>query len=134
MRLQTGMWTCQPHRVHIDALPARWRPPVASAAASSWARDRVGYLEVELGAPGLGSTYALMVATRNVDPGAGGGFEWGAITSETPRADVRIFPEGGASYYEAILGYWDDFVEAIRDADSWMQPLSTWLPVEDDAW
>lgn len=117
-----------PAPLYLDRRPARWRPPKPDAASSSYARDRLGYLQVEVGEPGLGSTYDLMVATRNEDPSAFGGFHWRPITADTSREEVRIFPEGGASYYEAVLGYYDDFVEAIRDADSWMQPLSTWCP------
>ncbi len=130
---RVSVWSCDPFREHAGERPARWRPPVPSAGSSRSARDRIGYLEAELGEPGLGSTYVLMLATRNADPSACGGFEWGAVTGDTQRAEVRIFPEGGPSYYEAVLGYWDDFVEAIRDGDRWMEPLSTWIPVQDDA-
>lgn len=129
---RVSVWARDPHREHIADRPARWHPPVVSAASSQSARERIGYLDAELGDPGLGSTYSLMLATANEDPSACGGFVWGAVTGDTPRHAVRMFPEGGASYYEAVLGYWDDFVEAIREGDRWMQPLSTWLPVEDD--
>lgn len=117
-----------PAALHLDRRPAEWRPPKPEAASSRYARERLGYLQVEVDEPGLGSTYDLMVATHNADPSTFGGFKWRPIAADTSRDEVRIFPEGGASYYEAVLGYHDDFVEAIRDADAWMQPLSTWCP------
>ena len=125
------VWACNPHRPYASDCAAKWHPPVASARSSRSARERVGYLEADLGLGelGLGSTYVLMVAARNADPSACGGFDWGAVTDDTPRAEVRIFPERSAGYYEAMSGYWDDAAEALRDEDSWMQPLSTWLPV-----
>lgn len=129
---RVSVWACHPYRELAGDRPARWHPPVAGAKSSRDARQRIGYLEAELGDPGLGSTYSLMLATRNEDPSTCGGLEWGAVTDDTRRAEVRLFPEAGPSYYEAVLGYWDDFVEAIRDGDRWIEPLSTWLPVEDD--
>ena len=127
--VRVSVWRCADRAaLHLDQRPAKWHPPKPDAATSAHARDRVGYLQVEVGHPGLGSTYDLMVTTRNLDPSTFGGFDWRPIMADTPRAEVRLFPEGGASYYEAVLGYYDDVVEAIRDADDWMQPLSTWLP------
>ena len=122
----------KPPVAHLVDRPAGWHAPLDSAAGSRHARERLGYLQVEVGDPGLGSTYDLMLATRNTDPAANGGFDWGPVASDTERCDVRLFPEGGASYWEAVLGYYDDVVEAIRDADGWMQPLSTWRPAAPD--
>lgn len=127
--VEVSVWPCgDPAALHLDRRPAQWRPPKPDATSSRHARDRLGYLQVEVGEPGLGSTYDLMVATHNDDPSAFGGFHWRPIAADTTRDAVRLFPEGGASYYEAVLGYYDDVVEAIRDADAWMQPLSTWFP------
>ena len=127
--VQVSVWRCADlAALHLDQRPAKWNAPKPEAASSASARDRLGYLQVEVGEPGLGSTYDLMVATRNTAPSAFGGFDWRPITADTPRDEVRLFPEGGASYYEAVLGYYDDVVEAIREADAWMQPLSTWCP------
>lgn len=127
--VQVSVWRCADlAALHLDQRPAKWHPPRSDVATSANARDRLGCLQVEVGEPGLGSTYDLMIATRNMDPSAFGGFDWRPIRADTSRDDVRLFPEGGASYYEAVLGYYDDVVEAIRDADSWMQPLSTWCP------
>lgn len=111
----------------VAGRPAKWIPPKDGAEHSAVARDRLGYLQIELGEPGLGSTYDLMVAVKGA---AGGKFDWVRAPTAVPRAQLRLFPEGGASFYEAVLGAWDDFVEAIRDGDRWMHPLSTWLPAE----
>ena len=119
-------------RAHLVDRPARWHPPSPAAAGSADARLRLGFLQAEVGTPGLGSTYDLMVATRNHDPAAFAGFDWRPVAAGARRDDVRLFPQGGASYIEAVLGYWDDSVEAIRDADRWMQPLSTWRPASGD--
>ncbi len=123
------VWSCSEAKiVHLDDRPAKWHPPEPTAAASPNARQRLGYLQVEVGDPGLGSTYDLMAATGSTEPTAFGGFHWRPLAPETSRSDVRLFPEGGASYFEAVLGYYDDAVEAMREADAWMQPLSTWQP------
>ena len=124
------VWACNPYRPHASDRPAKWHPLVASARSIRSARERVGYLEAELGLAGLGSTYVLMVATRNADPSACRGFDWGAVTGDTPQAEVRIFPARSAGYYEAMIGCWDAAAAALRDSDSWAEPLSTWLPVE----
>lgn len=118
----------EPAVVHLDRRPATWHPPRPEAATSANARHRLGYLQVEVGQPGLGSTYDLMVGTHNEDATTFGGYTWRPVAHDTPRDRVRLFPEGGASYWEAVLGYYDDFVESIREADAWMRPLSTWCP------
>lgn len=105
--------------------PAVWHAPKPGAEDSDRARDRLGLLQVETGAPGLGSTYDLMLATARTGSGK---YDWVRVSEGTPRAALRLFPEGGASYWEAVLGPWDDVVETIRDADGWMQPLATWRP------
>lgn len=125
------VWRLRDQHAHLSDRPAKWHAPIASAATSSNAKERLGYLQAEVGDPGLGSTYDLMPATRNTDPAAFGGFDWKPIPEDVSREDVRLFPQGGASYMEAVLGYWDDVVEEIRDGDRWMQPLSTWLPARD---
>jgi hypothetical protein len=113
---------------HLALRPATWHAPDPSASASPDAKRRLGYLQVEVDTPGLGSTYDLMLACRNADPSQYGGFDWRPAPPEFPREHARLFPQGGASYYEAVLGAWDDFVEPIRSADRWMEPLSTWRP------
>ena len=130
--VEVTVWRRVDQHMHLERCPARWHPPKPDASASRNARQRIGYLQVEVGTPSLGTTYDLMPAMRNGDPSTFGGFEWIPLAPDTARADVRLFPEGGASYYEAVLGYYDDTVEAEREADEWMQPLSTWLPVQSE--
>jgi len=129
---EVSVWRRAGRALHLARRPAKWHPPLPGAAASANAKERLGYLQVEVDAPGLGSTYDLMVATRNRDGAAFGGFDWRPVPPETPRDAVRLFPQGGASYYEAVLGYHDEVVETIRAGDRWMQPLSTWRPATDE--
>jgi hypothetical protein len=133
--VRVSVWSIDTGKMHAKERPGEWRAPVdalPNGHDSHSARVRIGYLQVELGDTGIGSTYDLMLAKRN-DDDAGAHYEWGAVTSDTPRAKTRIFPQGSASYYEAVLGKWDDFVEDIRDDDRWMEPLSTWFPFPDEA-
>lgn len=131
--LRVSVWRRSDLAPHLVDRPASWHPPVAAAASSPNAKERIGYLQVEVGDPGLGTTYDLMVACRNADPAASGGFAWGAVPEGAARESVRMFPQGGASYFEAVLGYHDDFVEDLRAQDAWMQPLSTWRPADPDS-
>jgi hypothetical protein len=130
--VRVSVWRIDTGKMHANNRPAEWHAPVEVSRNSDCARACMGYLQVELGDTGIGSTYDLMLARRN-DDDAGAKDEWVAVTSDTPRAETRIFPQGGASYYEAVLGKWDDFVEDIRDNDRWMEPLSTWFPLPDEA-
>lgn len=127
--VRVSVWRRRDLAAHLVDRPATWHPPVASAARSADAKSRVGFLQVEVGDPGLGTTYDLMVACPAAHDS---GFAWGPLTDGVARDAVRIFPQGGASYYEAVLGAWDDVVEDLRAADAWMQPLSTWRPASDD--
>lgn len=129
--IAVSVWRVADGGALMTRRPGKWRAPRVGAEASAYARERLGFVQVEVGLPGLGTTYDLMVARANPEPGTRGGYQWIRLAPETARADVRLFPEAGASYYEAVLGYWDDYVETLRDADAWMQPLSTWLPDEE---
>lgn len=119
-------------RVLRGGLPAAWRPPRPRAETSEWARERLGYVQVELGAPSVGMTLDLLVATANHDGEGGlhGLWRWRRLDQATSRADTRLFPELGASYHEAVLGVWDDVVAAERAENAWVHPLETWLPVD----
>ena len=113
--------------------PATLHPPEPGREADGYARARLGYLQVELGDPGLGSTYDLMVGYPSDDPSATGGFAWGRLPSGGDPSRLRLFPEMGASFYEAVLGAWDDFVEEARQAEGhWIEPLSSYRPATAD--
>jgi hypothetical protein len=130
--VRVSVWRIDTGKMHAKDRPAKWHGPGEASHNSDNARARIGYLQVELGDPGLGSTYDLMLAKRN-EPPALRNYEWGAVAINTPRQQTRIFPQGGASYYEAVLGKWDDLVEEILDQDRWMEPLCSWLPLPDEA-
>lgn len=117
--LRVSVWRRSDLAPHLVDRPASWHPPKAAAASSPNAKERIGYLQVEIGDPGLGTTYDLMVACRNADPAASGGFAWGAVPEGAARESVRMFPQ--------------DFVEDLRAQDAWMQPLSTWRPADPDS-
>jgi hypothetical protein len=34
--------------------------------------------------------------------------------------------EHGASFYEAVMGPWDDFVEELNAADAWAMPATSY--------
>ena len=55
--LRVSVWRGLGPEAHIEARPTRWHPPSLAHAESANARRRLGYLQVELGAPGLGTTY-----------------------------------------------------------------------------
>ncbi len=109
--------------------PATWTPADPKKLLSTYARERLGQILVELGTPSLGNTYHLMPACLNEsgDVTTYGDFQWRPIDPDTPAEDVRLFPESGGSYFEALLGHWDDYVEDLRDAEThWVEPLSTY--------
>ena len=107
---------------------AAWTPPKDGAEQSPSARERLGYLRVETGDEGLGNTYDLMPGRHTSE----GKLQWVRLQPETAQASVRLFPEVGASFYEAVLGMYDDFVEEQTGAEtSWVGELSTYLPVLD---
>lgn len=126
------LWRGLAESVLAENLPAEWHPREPDAAMSMSARRRLDYLCVELGQPGVGATYDLMFATENNDPAAFGGFRWRPVDTAADIQGVRLFPELGASFYEAVLGFWDDFIEAQRQADSWVEPLSTYRPATEE--
>ena len=124
--LRVSVWRGLGPEAHIEARPTRWHPPSLAHAESANARRRLGYLQVELGAPGLGTTYDLLVGWPSP---AETGYQWIAAPPDAERADLRLFPEGGASFHEAVLGVWDDFVEDEREREQgWLEPLSTYRP------
>jgi hypothetical protein len=117
------VWLGLGERVLVAARPARYRPRDPDAGSSSSASARLDRLEVELGDVNLGPTYTLLIAGSNDDPSAWGGFAARPLLPKDAPEDVSLFPEAGASYYEAVLGYYDDVAEAEREAYSWRYPL-----------
>lgn len=106
---------------------ATWTPAKDGADQSPSARDRLGYVRLETGDKGLGNTYDLMPGRNTTE----GKLQWIRLAVDTPRADVRLFPEVGASFFEAVLGMYDDFVEEQTEAEtSWAGEISTYLPID----
>jgi hypothetical protein len=108
--------------------PTTWHPRTPGEEASESALKRLDWLSAELGAPNLGPTYRLYVAAENTDTGRYGGKQWRPVLPDDPIEGIRLFPEPGASFYEAVLGAWDDYVEDINAGIAWVYPLSTWRP------
>jgi hypothetical protein len=90
------------------------------------AQTRLDKLEVELGTPGLGTTLRLMFAVENTDAEKSP-HQWLYVPDDADPAQVRMHPEQGGSYYEAVLGPWDDFVENLdEDEGGWLRPYSVY--------
>ncbi len=73
--------------------------------------------------PRASISYTLLIPGSNDDPSAWGGFAARPLLPKDAPEDVSLFPEAGASYYEAGLGYYDDVAEPEREAYSWRYPL-----------
>lgn len=73
-------------------------------------------LRAELGEPGMGTTYELSAVVAGEDG------RWRPATPQDSAAAVRLLGAHGASFYEAVLGAWDDFVEDINAGDAWAMP------------
>jgi hypothetical protein len=128
-RLRVTIWKGRGGELLRADLPARWHDANPTAEASADARWRLGYLCVELGMGGLGTTYDLFFAAEQDDENAPGGFRWRAVRSGDPIEAVRVFPQGGASWFEYAMGWWDDKVQEMNEAEQgWIEPLSTYLP------
>lgn len=114
------VWNGYGPKTYVREVPAQWYP----AKAGTLARDRLGYLQVELGDAGLGTTYDLMLGWPNP---TGEGYAWIKAPQDAKLEDLRLFPEGGPSFYEAVLGVWDDTVEEMNAVEQgWIEPLSTY--------
>ena len=90
--------------------------PQTHATGRPAKRQPDGSALTELGEPGMGTTYTLRLVARDAA---------GHLRAATPDDDadsVRVLGEHGASFYEAVMGPWDDFVEALNDADAWAMP------------
>lgn len=105
--------------------PACWHPRTPGEEASRSARQRLDTLVVELEEPGLGPTWDLFVGARVADTSETGGLEWGPLRPDSPVEDVRLFSQVGASFYEAVLGWYDVHVKEERERHAWAQAPAT---------
>ncbi len=125
---RVSVWRGLGEAVHVSARPARWTPPNLEKS-QKLASHRCGMLEAELGDRGLGCTYRLYFTAPGPEPKT---FDWCAVLSTTTPAEVRVFPESRGSFYDAVLGHYDDFAEELRDAEThWVGPLSTYRVASD---
>jgi hypothetical protein len=109
-------------RTHADDRSAEWYPRDRKASSSTNAHHRLDRLVVELGSPISGQTYTLMFARRNTNADNYGGLNWVPVHARTPVTKVELFPELGASYMEAVVGYYDDTVQDQYLGSEWTQP------------
>jgi hypothetical protein len=132
-RTQHGIWVTVTAGLGAVTLahqrPATWHPREAGAEASLNALRRLDRLSMELDEPGRGPTYELMFARENPAPETFGGLQWIPLDAATPRSQVRVFSEWGASFNEAVMGPWDDFVEEETARFNWVSPLVNYRPV-----
>lgn len=126
--LRVSVW--KGAKLVVNDAHALWRPRGPNPCAES-PRERLDTLMVELGPPGLGTTYDLMVAAPNDDPAAFGGKAWRPVYPNDPIETIRLFPEHGGSYYDALLGPWDDVSIEHREADEWwIHPYSDYAVLD----
>lgn len=126
------VWRGLGEEVLASERPACFRAPAVGAERSASALARLGVLSVELGEVGAGTTYDLMFAAER-GPNDPADFAWRAVRATDVRDRVRVFPQGGASFLEAVLGAWDEAVEAEREREqAWLEPLSTYRPATTD--
>ncbi len=117
-----GAWTAifsRPDGTTLcDARPVTFHPRRAGAQTSEFARVRLDRLEVELEAPGSGPTYRLLIGAPS---SSDTGLAWIAFGEDHDPAQVRLFGERGASLHEAVLGVWDEVIEAERARLAWAE-------------
>ncbi len=108
--------------------PTKWIPRTLDGEKPALGAHRLDKLVVELGDPGLGVTYDFYFAVESTDQDDGGGYQWRPVAASDPVGAVCLHPEGGASFWEAVLGPWDDRVEEEWEAVSWIEPLVPYRP------
>jgi hypothetical protein len=113
----TTVWAGIGGRVLLEPAHTTWRR--AAAPGSEHARDRLGRLEAELGIVGVGNLYSFYVVRRNPAPASPDDKEWIAALPNTPRAELRLFPQHSTSPY--MPDDWDW-------RDGWWYPYSTVRP------
>ena len=111
-------------REYLSPRPAKFR--AATAHDGQQASARLDNLVVELGTPNLGSTLQLLFAVEN-DGSSPIPFQWLHVPDTAAADDVRLHLDQGGSYYEAVLGPWDDFVESLHSAEGdWLRPWAVY--------
>ena len=103
-------------------LPAEWVWRDQSAGSSTHARKRLDHLSIELGTPSLGQTYILYFARDSTDSDSDSGFQWVPLEEGTPLEMVRIVPDLGPSFNEAVLSVYDEVVEEEYEDSAWVRP------------
>ncbi|MCC6624657.1 MAG: hypothetical protein IT385_25635 [Deltaproteobacteria bacterium] len=115
----------------LDGEPGRWVP--ARDPTSEAPRYRLDTIEVELGSKGLGTTLQMMFAVENDGTREPRDKLWVTVPDGADPDVVRLHLEQGASYYEAVLGAWDDAVEAMNEAEGgWIRPYGVLSRVAPD--
>ncbi len=98
---------------------ALWNAPKKSARYDTL-RNRVGFLQVELGDPGLGSTYDLFFVVLS----AGERYRYAPISEATRTDEIYVLPRFGASFFDAAVGGDDDDAEEMRlEEQAGLRPL-----------
>ncbi len=93
-----------------------------SEPSSRLASQRLDQLICELGSPGLGTTLHLLVSIPNAAPSTDAPL-WVTAPMDALGATLVMHLDQGASFYEAVLGRWDDAVEAMdEDEGGWLRP------------
>jgi hypothetical protein len=127
--VRVTIWEGLGEKIHAEERQATWHPREVGEEGGSYARERLGFLSVELGTPGLGNTYDLMIGAPGEPIAEAADLQWGFVRQDVPIDEVRLFPEAGGSYYDAVLGPYDDCSEDMREAETWwVEPLSTYRP------
>ncbi len=98
----------------LDRAPASWTPREDPQAEGGRARlDRV---MVELGVAGMGDTWNLLFARPTDDRSRYHGYDWIAVTEDSPVAEMAVFPEFGGNPFGGMEWDWQD---------GWWYPYST---------
>lgn len=104
----------------LSAAPAAWIPRKDEHAKE--ASRRLDRVQVELGPPGIGETYILMLARPSDDGARWHGYSHVALRDDTPVEEVAIFPEHGGTPYGGDDWDWQE---------GWWYPYSTYRVAPD---
>lgn len=111
---QVTVWAGVGGSVLLSDAFTRWRP--AKAVDATFASERLGQLQAELGIIGAGNLYELYVVRGNPAPAGPDDKAWIAALPDTPLDELRLFPEYGSSPYMPDDWDWQD---------GWWYPYST---------
>ena len=108
-------------------LLARWTPRTPGARFG----DRLDQISAEADLEGLGRTYLLLFAVENHDPEQNWGMMWAPVPEGTPLADIRIVPDTGPGFIDAMV--WEEDEGVIP----WAEPFTPYrkgTPEEHAIW